>query len=199
MRLWSYVIVRDKGLAPNPFWGYCTLALCTPNHQGINADIGDWILGHSDSCTGNKLILLMRVDEKKTFDEYYRDPKYEKKKPVINGTCRQKVGDNMYYLNNKGIYCQHKTKHHKKPQEKTKDLKYSNKKIVFISKHFFYFGRKMISIPERYESLIWKRQSCCGKHDEGIVKHFLDWIHNNYKEGKHGDPRDINKTNKGCR
>src|SRR4030042_6302001 len=200
MRLWSYVIVRDRGLAPNPFWGYCTLALCTPNHQGINADIGDWILGHRDSLTGNKLILLMKVDEKKTFDEYYRDPKYEKKKPVINGTWRQRVGDNMYYLNNKGQYCQHKTEHHNTLEARKKDLKYAYyKKMVFISKQFFYFGGEMILIPKKYKNLIRKKQGCSSKHDEGIVKCFLDWICKNYEIGRTGDPRDVIKTHQGRR
>jgi len=198
MRLWSYVIVRDKGLAPNPFWGYCTLALCTPNHQGINADIGDWILGHSDCRTGNKLILLMQVDEKKTFDEYYRDPKYEKKKPFIKGTWQERVGDNMYYLNNKGEYHQHKTKYHNTDQERKKDLRYSSKKIVFISKSFYYFGEKMIPIPKEYKSLIGTSHGCSSKHDERVVKDFLEWI-KRHPKGKHADPRDINKTCDGCR
>ena len=38
-----YIAVLDTGLAPNPFWGYCTLAVCTPNHMGIRLDQ----LGHA--------------------------------------------------------------------------------------------------------------------------------------------------------
>ena len=30
MRLFTYVIVSDSGFAPNPYWGYCTLATCKP-------------------------------------------------------------------------------------------------------------------------------------------------------------------------
>ena len=37
-RLCSYVVRHDKGLAPNPFWGYCTLAVCTPNHAGVRLE-----------------------------------------------------------------------------------------------------------------------------------------------------------------
>ena len=33
VRLCSYVVKYDTGFAPNPFWGFCTLAACTPNHQ----------------------------------------------------------------------------------------------------------------------------------------------------------------------
>ena len=42
MKFYSYVIPRDFGFAPNPHFGYCTLATCK---QGIrrSAHVGDWI------------------------------------------------------------------------------------------------------------------------------------------------------------
>jgi hypothetical protein len=43
--LYSYIVRQDTGLAPNPFWGWCTLAVCTPNHQGSKAKRGDWVAG----------------------------------------------------------------------------------------------------------------------------------------------------------
>ena len=33
MKLLKYVMTSDKGLAPNPYFGVCSLALCTPNHM----------------------------------------------------------------------------------------------------------------------------------------------------------------------
>ena len=30
MYLYSYVITRDYGFAPNPFWNICSLATCKP-------------------------------------------------------------------------------------------------------------------------------------------------------------------------
>jgi hypothetical protein len=45
MKLCSYIIKNDTGFAPNPFWGYCTLAACTPNHMGLHLYPGDWIIG----------------------------------------------------------------------------------------------------------------------------------------------------------
>lgn len=49
MKLYSYIVKTDKGLAPNPFWGWCTLALCTPNHMGIKANQSDWIVGFTNT------------------------------------------------------------------------------------------------------------------------------------------------------
>src|SRR5262245_31415483 len=44
VRLYSYVVARDYGFAPNPFYGFCTLATCKPDIRRT-ADIGDWIVG----------------------------------------------------------------------------------------------------------------------------------------------------------
>ena len=63
MKLLKYVMTSDKGLAPNPYFGVCSLALCTPNHRNARLDVGDWIVGHSSKATGNKLIYAMRVTQ----------------------------------------------------------------------------------------------------------------------------------------
>lgn len=82
MRLCSYVVVCDTGFAPNPFWGLCTLAACTPNHQSLQLKRGDWLLGNSSAKEGHQLIYAMRVSEVLDFDQYYRDPRFEQKKQV---------------------------------------------------------------------------------------------------------------------
>ena len=48
MRLHSYVVARDYGFAPNPFFGVCTLATCKPKIRSA-AKLGDWVMG-----TGSK-------------------------------------------------------------------------------------------------------------------------------------------------
>ena len=71
MRLYSYVVARDYGFAPNPFYRVCTLATCKPIIRKAAA-IGDWVVG-----TGSKerdrqafLVYAMRVTEAMTFNEY---------------------------------------------------------------------------------------------------------------------------------
>ena len=70
MRLCSYIVSYDAGFAPNPFWDYCTLAVCTPNHQGCTSIKGDWFIGVSPKDRGNQLIYAMQISEKMDFDEY---------------------------------------------------------------------------------------------------------------------------------
>ena len=44
MKIYSYIVKRDYGFAPNPFYGYCTLATCKPVIRK-HAEIGDIIVG----------------------------------------------------------------------------------------------------------------------------------------------------------
>src|SRR5712692_10528871 len=48
VKLYSYVVARDYGFAPNPFFGFCTLATCKPEIRKAAA-IDDWVIG-----TGSK-------------------------------------------------------------------------------------------------------------------------------------------------
>src|SRR5207244_8067932 len=108
--LCTYIMTDDTGLAPNPFWGYCTLAVCTPNHMGVlPRDDKLWIAGFSQKKYGNKLVYAMRVDEDLDFNAYYNDPRFADKRPNIWGTWRDVVGDNMYYRDGSGEWEQHRT------------------------------------------------------------------------------------------
>lgn len=71
MKYFSYVISRDYGFAPNPFFGFCTLATCKPKIRE-NAQIGDWIFGTGSVALGckDKLIYAMQVTNKITYDTY---------------------------------------------------------------------------------------------------------------------------------
>src|ERR1700691_5469200 len=98
MRLHSYVVARDYGFAPNPFFGICTLATCKPRIRSA-AKIDDWVVG-----TGSKtrlrddhLVYAMRVTGSLTFEEYWADPRFRRKKPNLRGSKKQAFGDNIYF------------------------------------------------------------------------------------------------------
>lgn len=94
MRNFSYKIEHDFGLAPNPFGGYCTLAVCKSSiRSNKGLEVGSWIIGTGSKKlkNANKLIYAMQVGEKLTFNEYWNDPRFQYKKPIINGTLVQMV------------------------------------------------------------------------------------------------------------
>ena len=188
MRLCSYIVKYDLGVAPNPFGEYCTLAICTPNHMGVKLNKGDWIMGTETAARGNKLIYAMKVDEVLSFDRYYNDPRFEYKKPRKDGTWVEQSGDNMYFKDETGVWRQHPTIHHTSPEDMKKDLRYPK---VFIAKWFYYFGKNAVPIPEAYQALIKKGKGCiCDHKDMDIVDGFLNWLQQNFKPGRHGEPHD---------
>lgn len=186
MRLCSYVVVHDKGFAPNPFGDFCTLAACTPNHQGLRLCPGDWLLGNSSVATGSRLIYAMRIREALDFDIYYRDPWFAAKK-ARPGTWRQRCGDNIYFRERDGRWAQALAFFHTRPTDLEKDTRHPR---VFISDHFFYFGENAPNIPDRYSGLVRTRQGCCCSHDSATVHSFIAWLERTYRVGVHGNPRD---------
>ncbi len=185
MRLCSYVVKNDTGFAPNPFWGYCTLAACTPNHMGVRLQKGDWILGHQTVTRGNGLVYAMQVDEALCFDKYFRDARFKRKKPLFGRTWKEACGDNIYARDSRGRWRQHRSAFHTSPEEIRKDVKHP---VVFVGRQFYYFGDNAPRIPSRLADLIQRRQGCSCNHDPDTVRSFIAWLSNRYDEGIHGLP-----------
>jgi hypothetical protein len=99
-RIYSYIVRYDSGFAPNPFYGYCTLATCKPDIRKT-AKLGDWIVGSGSNDRvirrGGHLVYAMRVTEAMRFDEYNSDPRFSSKKPYRFGSRKQSCGDNIYF------------------------------------------------------------------------------------------------------
>jgi hypothetical protein len=79
MKVCAYVMTCDTGLAPNPFHGVCTLAVCTPNHVRANLEENDYIIGVAGvrlrqklnlSSNSWRLIYAMKVDKFMELDAY---------------------------------------------------------------------------------------------------------------------------------
>ena len=56
MKGYSYIVARDYGFAPNPFYGMCTLATCKPLIRK-HSEVGDYVIGLTprDRGRGNRL------------------------------------------------------------------------------------------------------------------------------------------------
>jgi len=145
-KIYIYVVNHDFGFAPNPFHGYCTLATCKPKIRE-KAEVEDWVIG----VGGCRLkatwhcVYAMRVTQKITFNEYWKNPIYFDKKPVRNGSRKMMAGDNIYYLDTmQNTWCQADS-YHSNPDGST-DLLHLSKDTssdkVLISRHFFYFGKE---------------------------------------------------------
>lgn len=148
--LYLYVVDRDFGFAPNPFHGVCTLATCKPKIRKV-AKVGDWIMGVGGrrlSATG-KCVFLLRVSEILTFNDYWADTRFEKKKPLRNGSLVMMVGDNIYHKEGADDLWVQEDSHHSNPdgscnsENLTRDTGSTN---VLVSEHFYYFGKSALPV-----------------------------------------------------
>ena len=153
---YSYVVARDYGFAPNPFWGVLTLATCKPKIRK-NANVGDYVIGHSTASDGNKLIFIMKVGRIISFDEYWNSVEFEIKKPVMNGSLIRKYGDNIYHHNDEGEWIQEDSHHSLENGIVNKDnlnRDTSATDNVLIANDFIYLGNSRIDFPEEFKDLI---------------------------------------------
>ncbi len=195
MNIYSYRVEHDLGLAPNPFFGYCTLAVCKPGIRGAkNLQLGDWVIGTGSVAQGDDrlLIYLMQVEEKLTFQEYWDDPRFVLKKPHIPGSLVQMHGDNFYHQDAASgewiqEHCTHCQSNGLPSQEHTeRDL---GGKYVLISQRFFYFGDRRVRIPFEFMGI---RAKGIGHTrfdaSEELAIGLVNWVLENYSTGIHGDP-----------
>jgi hypothetical protein len=176
--LYSYVVTHDTGFAPNPFFGYCTLACCKPVIRRT-AHLEDWVVGLSPKAEGNRVKYFMKVDEiLPSFDLYWRDRKFAKKKPRYDASVVSKCGDNIYEPQSSGEYRQLRSTHsHRQTdvedlERKAMDLR---GKRILISETYAYFGAQMPELPPSLDSLIVGRGHKCRFSDEVKVE-FLRFV-----------------------
>ena len=200
MKLYTYVIAQDSGLAPNPFWGELTLNVCKPRIR-LSAEEGDWIIGTGSKNVktkngsikdfAGKLVYAMKVSKKLTMKEYdiYCKNQLQKKIPYLSKKdWRIIVGDSIYDYSETGIPKLRKLIH--KEKHKSTDLSGKN---TLISKSFFYFGDKAVDFLKEFPELVKDPKSARGHKiiiDEPLIKRFEDWISNNFEENKlYGNPQ----------
>lgn len=150
MKVYSYLVARDWGFAPNPFFGYCTIAWCKPTIRRV-AKEGDIIVGTGTLSQGRsgQAIFVMRVSEKLDFALYWQDRRFERKRPILGKSRMLSYGDNIYEPLGEGKWLQHPS-HHSWPDlsenhfNKNKDTSSNH---VLISEDYIYWGDKGPKIP----------------------------------------------------
>ncbi len=190
MKPYSYVVKEDSGFAPNPFWGYCTLATCKPNIRKV-AKVGEWVFGFGSATNrmAHSLIYAMQVDEVLSLGDYYLDPRFEAKKPLLTGSPEQRCGDNIYRPNPDetlslcdSFHCE---------DDEATDLQ---GKYVLISQNYWYFGRKAPLVPLDCQEILLEGR---GHSSKGNPERAITWLRNKYRPGIHGKPVDFNEVSFG--
>lgn len=199
----AYVMKHDTGVAPNPFHGACSLAICTPNHKKSLSLPGDWIIGVAGRGIRTELgaendwriIYAMKIAERLDLDAYYNDPRFSAKIPRPRGSAIESCGDNFYCKNDEGHLCHTaQTDEHQSvvPGEGIEKQDIDGNR-VFLSDYFWYFGKNasILPIAERWaQSLIAKFINCAvglrniyndgaassGRWSDADLEAFLGWL-----------------------
>lgn len=192
--LYCYRIHHDFGLAPNPFWGYLTLAVCKQRiRNNSHLKVGDWVVGSGSKQLKNEgsLIFAMKVQEILTFDEYWEDPRFDIKKPRPEGSLAVMYGDNFYHTDCfSGGFIQEKSAH-SSPKFAERHLESDTKgRNVLISQDFYYFGDKFVFPPEKFSPMAKPaaRGFTFTKFDKQLKIDFIYWLRSSFETGIHGDP-----------
>lgn len=196
--MFSYVIARDFGFAPNPFYRVCTLATCKPKIRAT-AKIGDWVVGSGSKEYGlaGRLVYAMKVDEILTFDEYWSSPRYQVKKPLLNGSLKQRYGDNIYHYDKKNKKWIQANSHHSLPNgtPNRANIKRDTGATVnvLLGREYTYWGRSGPKVPARFEEVCCTTQGHKCRFDEDLVSDFLDWLRSLGMVGFAGAPAEFPK------
>lgn len=182
MTLYSYVVARDYGFAPNPFHGFCTLATCKKVIRRVAA-VGDWVVGTGSARyhrTG-QLIFAMRVSETLTFDAYWADDRFALKRPDLTGSRMRAFGDNIY--RHEGDEWRQLDSHHSLPGGIVNDLNLADDTEtdrVLVAEDFAYFGANAKPIPDAFVGEgphnICARRGHKKTFDAQTEAGFLEWL-----------------------
>lgn len=201
LTLFSYVVRYDIGFAPNPFFGWCSLACCKPDIRAV-AEVGDIVVGTSSTVGGSepKFVYIMRVTEVLNFQSYWDDPRFFEKRPNLRGSKKQNFGDNIYHRDfATGDWMQEDSRHSnldgstheehlKKDTGKTEN--------IVISNDFVYWGSNSITIPSQFrhgdygDDIVKRGQGKKNKFCSFFIRDFEDWFDAIGAKGQKGRPTD---------
>jgi hypothetical protein len=192
MTVYSYVIEHDLGFAPNPFHGICTLACCKPQIRK-RAKEGDYILGTgaADPKLTGYLTYWMRVDEVITFDDYWQDHRFRRKKPVMGGTTYLRYGDNIYHHEGGENFKQEDSFHSMEDGSLSfgdLDRDTGTTDRVLIGHDFAYWGQQGIKVPDHLSFVLKKGPGHRCKFNDKQVAMVMEWLKSLPARGYIGEP-----------
>lgn len=196
MRLFSYVVARDYGFAPNPFFGFCTLATCKPGIRA-SASVGDWVVGLTsvDDRASRGLVYVMQVAEVLTYDQYWRDARFADKRPDLHGSLKRAYGDNIYHRAKAGGPWLQLDSHHSFEDglpNSDNVLNDTQSDKVLIATRFAYWGRSAPDVPghlrdfEGHDLVIGRGYK--NSYPQTFVQAFVEWFDALHAEGDLGMP-----------
>ena len=198
--LFSYVVRYDSGFAPNPFHEYCTLATCKPKIRE-RAEVGDWMVGTGSASAGVRrgghLVYAMKVTAVLSTRCYWRDPRFEAKKPDMYNSLFLASGDNIYEPLGPLEWRQLDSYHSQ--ADGSPNLRHVRRDTsverVLVSDDYVYFGGQGPKLPVRFLSgenmdLVHAHQGYRRVREDEVIDSFEGWVRALGVRGYQGRPWD---------
>jgi hypothetical protein len=193
-KIYSYVLRVDRGAAPNPFWGTCTLTICKPTIRR-NAQIGDWVIGTGSKnvkCNdvhnlSDRVVYAMKISDIKTLQDYDTFCKSSLPNKIPNWQAtdwRLHMGDCIFDYS-KGLNPSIRKSVHDERNRK-RDLNGLN---ALLSDNFYYFGEKAKPLPPELKQLVKRNQGHIKIENADLVFKFEAWIKQFDKNIINSDPQ----------
>ncbi|MCB9025872.1 MAG: hypothetical protein H6625_06115 [Bdellovibrionaceae bacterium] len=179
MRLFTYCLKNDFGASPNPFGGFCTIALTKPIIRKT-AKLGDWIVGLASPESGLKeanrrIVYAMKVTQIMDFADYdmFCRQQCSDKIPIRpSKTYEQFVGDCIYeFIPGVDEPVLRDSVHDARNMES--DLKGEK---VLISDKYVYWGSEAPELPQNLWKIIKKGKGQQIEKNAPYIKDFLKFI-----------------------
>ena len=164
--------------------------------------MGDWIIGTGSKKKDRKgyLVYAMRITENMTFNEYWEDERFQRKKPNLRGSKKQAFGDNIYFKDEAGQWHQQDS-HHSYPcgVPNVRNIRNDTQTDrVLLSKDYAYWGGLGPEIPSQFRNYDGC-DICAGRghkcrFPKGLVQNFVTWFRSLAANGYRGAPLDWPKT-----
>lgn len=201
MKLYSYVVARDFGFAPNPFFGVCTLATCKPIIRK-HASIGDWVIGTGAKVKyayAGRLIYAMQVSEILDFNGYWNDARFFLKRPNLTGSLKVLYGDNIYQRVGKR-WMQADSHHSLEKGRVNKDNLAWDTGVdrLLVATKFVYWGRSAPTIPKKFRAFGKEKDDICAGRGHRVFEKELPaalaaWLEKKGEWGVRGEPLEFAK------
>lgn len=195
----TYRLDHDLGFAPNPFFGWCTLACCMPKIRE-HADEDDIIIGMAGAGKRGlarihpQLIFWMQVDEAMDFDDYWKDPRFVNKRPQMPGPKMRMVGDRSYRHEPGQEGWRFETSMHHIPRASAANGSHVNIDTsvnrLLVGKRFTYWGNRGPALPAQLMSLFPNPRGQKCPPDGPLLAQLHQLVDIDNPKGAVGDPTD---------
>jgi hypothetical protein len=167
--------------------------------------MGDWVMGTGSKTHGREkhVVYAMRVTGAMTFEQYWADPRFQRKRPNLRGSKKQAFGDNIYSRNpGSGQWYQLDSHHSLKdgsPNPENIEADTHTNRILF-SDDFLYWGGTGPKLPPGLLRWGSQHENVCAvfghknRFPQAMVDDVINWIRSHNESGYCGEPLDWKKT-----